>query len=648
MRHKQRIMAAMRGEMADVLPYVPRIDMWYNANSLAGSLPEKHRGRTQDEISRAEGWALHKVLPDLIDLRTPEDVIHRGIGVYATRHGVHRFRFPSDIDIRVNRKGDSTRIEYHTPVGIASTTTVFTDDLRRAGSTLPFITEPPIKRLEDFQPLAYIFEHLELIPHYDDFLAWQEGVGEDGFCCAFASLASSPMHHIQKDFLGPTEFYFFYHDHRKEMESLAEAVEHYYDQLLQICADSPAEGIFWGGNFDDMITYPPYFEKEIMPWIHKVADVLHERGKMLDCHCDGENLGLMDLIKDSGMDIAEAICPYPMTKVRIEQYYAMWSDTLTIFGGIPSNILLADLASEEEFEAYLDHLFQVITPGRRFIAGIADTTPPDAVFERLVRIGERVEQEARLPLEGGSVRPLSEADMEGAAARVSETKTLDMDTAFNPVQEDVFRGDDLGIEAHILALIDQSVSPQDILQKGLIAAMEIIGPKFKNGELFIPEVLLSSRAMNKGIAVLEPFMSDKEKEAAGKVLIGTVKGDLHDIGKNMVITMLRGVGFEIRDLGIDVPVERFIEHLDEYKPHIIGLSALLTTTMPEMKKVIDELKKRNKRDQVKVIVGGAPVNERYAREVGADGYAPDAASAVDLVKDLLATSAISALKEMAE
>ena len=640
MTHKERMIAAIRGNIADVLSYVPRIDMWYNANSLAGTLPEKHKGRTQDEISRAEGWALHKVLPDLLDLRSPDDVIHRGIGVYSTRHSVHRFRFPSNIGIKISRQGDSTHIEYHTPVGMVSTTTIFTDDLRKAGSTLPFVAEPAIKGIEDFNPLVYIFENLELFPHYDDFLEWQEGVGEDGYCCASASLASSPMHHIQKDFLDPTNFYFFYHDHQKEMEALAEALGHFYDKLLRICANSPADGIFWGGNFDEMITYPPFFEKEILPWIRKAADVLHGKGKILDCHCDGENLGLMDLIKESGMDIAEAICPHPMTKVRIEQYYEKWSDELTIFGGIPSNVLLADLASEEEFEGYLDHLFRAIAPGTRFIAGIADTTPPKAVFERLVRIGERMEREARLPLQAGALRPVSKEDMQSRAQRVSETRPLD--TLFSSVQEDVFHGDDSGIEAHVLELIEQGVNPGDILQKGLIAAMEIIGPKFKRGELFIPEVLLSSRAMNVGITALEPYMSDEDRKESGKILIGTVKGDLHDIGKNMVATMLRGVGFEVRDLGMDVALEKFIQEITEYKPHIVGLSALLTTTMPEMKRVIDTLKEQGTRNQIKVIIGGAPVNDKYASEIGADGYASDAPGAVELVQELMTHSASSA------
>ncbi len=639
MTHKQRMRLIIKGEQADQLPYVPRIDMWYNANSWAGTLPEKHKGRTQDEISRAEGWALHKVLADLLDPAGGGDVLHRGIGIYATRQAGYRYKFSSQVDVRVSQQGDSTRIEYHTPVGMVSTRTIFTGDLRKAGSTIAFLSEHAIKRVEDYRVLAYIFENLQLIPAFNDWLEWQAGVGEDGACSASITPAASPMHHIQREFLDPTNFYFHYHDHYKEMVSLAEAMKPYFDQLLRIAIDCPAELIFWGGNYDDMITYPPFFEKEILPWLQKTCEILHGQGKRVHSHCDGENLGLMDLIRNSGMDMAEAICPYPMTKVRIEEYYQKWSDQLTIFGGIPSNILLADLATDEEFEAYLDHLFKAIVPGTRFIVGIADTTPPKAVFDRLVRIGERVEKEGRLPLRAGAVRLISQAEPAGVGVLV-KTPTAG-DARFKKIMEVVFQGDEAAMPSHIQELIDQGLAAQDIIDHGLVAAMEIIGRKFKAGELFIPEVLLSARALNRGLAALEPYLSAGRRAASARVLIGTVKGDLHDIGKNLVATLWRGVGFDVVDLGIDVKVEDFLGAVRSYHPDILGLSALLTTTLPEMKRVIEELIKVGLREKVKVIIGGAPVNTKYAQAIGADGYAPDASEAVELVHQLLANKTTS-------
>jgi corrinoid protein of di/trimethylamine methyltransferase len=635
MTHRQRMLMAMRGEMPDILPYVPRIDLWYNANSVAGTLPKKHKGRTQDEISRAEGWALHKVVPEYLKVRKPEHSLHRAIGIYSLKELVFRCKFSSDVEIKVNREGDVTHVEYHTPVGMVSTATIYTEEMRKAGASITWVKERVIKKPEDYRVVGYIFENLELIPDFDDFIKWKNDIGEDGVAatrgCGLGG--ASPMHFIQKDFIDATEFYYHYHDHQKEMRALAGIIEDYFNQALKIIADSPGEAVLWGSNFDDMITYPSLFEKEMLPWIRKAADILGSKGKIVICHCDGENLGLMDLIRDSGMHVAEAVTPYPMTKVKIEEYYQRWSDKLTIWGGIPEVLLMEETATDEDLECYLDHLFKAVAPGRRFIVGIADTTPAHAVFDRLVRIGERVEKEGRLPLEGGGVRPISEAQLAEAAARV--IPQLVEDEVFKVIQDDVLKGNHIEIKIHAKEMLGKGVSAKDVLHRGMISAMEVISEQFKAGDVFIPEVLLSARAMNEALLVLEPYLASEKKEVRGRVLIGTVQGDMHDIGKNLVIAMLRGVGFEIKDMGVNVPTERIVEQVSEYKPDILGLSALLTTTMPQMRKVIDALKDRGFRERVKVIIGGAPVNEKFAKAIGADGYAPDAGEAVDLVKKLV-------------
>ena len=174
-----------------------------------------------------------------------------------------------------------------------------------------------------------------------------------------------------------------------------------------------------------------------------------------------------------------------------------------------------------------------------------------------------------------------------------------------------------------------------ILKEGLIPAMERLGVQFKNGEVYIPEVLVAARAMHAGMAVLKPILSTSTTTVMKKVIIGTVKGDLHDIGKNIVVMMLEGGGFEVIDLGINVPTEKFIEAIKTHQPHVVGMSALLTTTMNEMKMTIDAIEKAGLKDRVKTIVGGAPLTEKFAREIRADGYAPDAASAVDMVRSLI-------------
>ena len=183
--------------------------------------------------------------------------------------------------------------------------------------------------------------------------------------------------------------------------------------------------------------------------------------------------------------------------------------------------------------------------------------------------------------------------------------------------------------------LDAGEPAENILKEGLIPSMDRVGVMFKNGDIYIPEVLLAARAMHAGMAVLKPILSKSATVLSDKVIIGTVKGDLHDIGKNLVTMMLEGGGFEVVDLGIDVPATKFIEAIKQYQPQVVGMSALLTTTVMEMKTTIQAIWKAGLGNQVKTIVGGAPVTETLAEEMGADGYAPDAASAVDVVKLLI-------------
>ncbi|MHB0936968.1 MAG: corrinoid protein [Armatimonadota bacterium] len=182
--------------------------------------------------------------------------------------------------------------------------------------------------------------------------------------------------------------------------------------------------------------------------------------------------------------------------------------------------------------------------------------------------------------------------------------------------------------------IAEGIAPQTIVNDGLIAGMAVVGERFKKNEFYVPEVLIAARAMKECMLLLKPLMADAGVKPVGTVVIGTVKGDLHDIGKNLVAMMLQGNGFEVVDMGVDVAPEKFIDAIKESKAEVIALSALLTTTMPGMKQVIDALEAAGIRGDVKVMIGGAPVTQKFSDEIGADGYAPDAASAVDLAKTL--------------
>ncbi len=184
--------------------------------------------------------------------------------------------------------------------------------------------------------------------------------------------------------------------------------------------------------------------------------------------------------------------------------------------------------------------------------------------------------------------------------------------------------------------LEEGIPAQEILNKGLLDAMSVVGEKFKNNEVFVPEVLVAARAMNAGTALLKPYLSADSSASAGKACIGTVEGDLHDIGKNLVRMMLEGKGLEVIDLGVDVSPEKFVETVQNEGVQLVCCSALLTTTMPSIGKVVEALKAAGLRDSVKVMVGGAPVTPEYAESIGADAYTPDAASAANKAVELLA------------
>lgn len=210
-----------------------------------------------------------------------------------------------------------------------------------------------------------------------------------------------------------------------------------------------------------------------------------------------------------------------------------------------------------------------------------------------------------------------------------------MEAIVQEISEFLQKGRAKNVKALVQQALDEGVNPKEILNDGLLSGMMIVGEKFKNNQVFVPEVLVTARAMSAGISILEPKLVEVGNEPVGKAVIGTVKGDLHDIGKNLVIMMLKGAGFEIYDIGVDVDATAFADKAEEVGADIIGMSALLTTTMPNMQEVMDVLQERGIRDKYIVMIGGAPVNESFAEQIGADYYTPDAASCAEVAKQAM-------------
>ncbi|MFM8701635.1 MAG: corrinoid protein [Hyphomicrobiales bacterium] len=223
-----------------------------------------------------------------------------------------------------------------------------------------------------------------------------------------------------------------------------------------------------------------------------------------------------------------------------------------------------------------------------------------------------------------------------------DLNSLSDDELVEQMHDDLYDGLGDEIVEGVNILLERSWTPYDILTKALVEGMRIVGVDFRDGILFVPEVLMSANAMKAGMALLRPLLAETGAPKVGKMVIGTVKGDIHDIGKNLVCMMMEGAGFEVIDLGINNAVEKYLEAIEEHKPDIVGMSALLTTTMPYMKVVIDTLKEKGMRNDYLVLVGGAPLNEAFAEAIGADAYCRDAAVAVETAKALLSQRIIRA------
>jgi 5-methyltetrahydrofolate--homocysteine methyltransferase len=217
-----------------------------------------------------------------------------------------------------------------------------------------------------------------------------------------------------------------------------------------------------------------------------------------------------------------------------------------------------------------------------------------------------------------------------------DLSTLPDDELVEQMHDDLYNGLKEEVAEGTQILLDRGWGANKVLNEALVAGMTIVGIDFRDGILFVPEVLMSANAMKAGMALLKPLLSESDEPAAGKMVIGTVKGDIHDIGKNLVCMMMEGAGFEVIDLGINTPVEKYLEALEEHQPEILGMSALLTTTMPYMKVVIDTMKEKGIRDDYIILVGGAPLNQEFGEAVGADAYCRDAAVAADTAKQLVA------------
>ena len=391
MTHKQQMLAVLRGEPVSRIPWVPRLDLWYEANRRAGTLPSEYRGASLIEIVDDLDWGYHAVVPLFKDLRSPADDVHRPLGIYNL-HGMPYKTVLEGVTYQSREQGDKTIVEYQTPLGSLSTVTVYDEAMRRAGISITHVEKHAFSGPEDYGLLGYLFEHARVEPNYEGYAAFSQNIGERGFATAFLSLAASPMHLVQRELMPLDRFFFEMNDRPKEINALAVKIGGYWEQVLRVSANCPAEVFFLGANYDAAVQYPPFFRDHIRPALADFAEMLHAKGKYLLTHTDGENRGLLEHYLDSHFDIADSICPNPMTKLTMGEVRQAFDGRISIMGGIPSIALLEQSMHDDQFEEFLDDFFDQIGKGDHLILGISDTTPPGADFERLKRVAQRIKQ----------------------------------------------------------------------------------------------------------------------------------------------------------------------------------------------------------------------------------------------------------------
>ena len=389
MTERERILTAIRGEIPDRLPWVPRLEFWYRARLRDGAMPHELRGLSLPEVAARLGVGYYASVPDFTQTSEEADMLDRGLGVFNLPVLPYRVLL-EDVERRVTRSGGETTTEYRTPAGNLRVAEVLTEEMLDAGASISYITAHAIRQPRDFETAAWIFTHLKVEPRLGGYESRQREVGDRGVAVAYVIGTACPIHHIMKELMPVEQFFYAQQDCPGKIELLAEAMEPYYSRMKQIASECPAEVVLLGGNYDDSITHPLFFETYILPALRDYSEVLHAKGKYLMTHTDGENRRLLPLYLRAGFDIADSVCPAPMTRMSIDEIRAALEDRVTIWGGIPSVLLCPHSAGDAQFRRWIDDLIERYGHQSRFVLGVSDMVTADAAWERLAYISRKV------------------------------------------------------------------------------------------------------------------------------------------------------------------------------------------------------------------------------------------------------------------
>lgn len=392
--HRERMLATIRGQPTDQIPWAPRMDLWYIAQRARATLPKKFAGLDIVGIAEVLDVGCRAVSADFT-IPGSHDVSLLGLGL--DNHPDYPFRIQlRDLPFEISDDGENLRILIRAPAGEVFTHLYRDVEMLRNGISLPFVKAYAINSSEDFEAVAQVFDHLEVIPTPEAYAAFQQRVGEHGLAVAHGPRGASPMHLILHDLVAAQQFFYLYADGREALRRLAARIEPLFEAMLEALVMCDAEMVFWGGNYDQDVTWPAFFEAEIAPWLKKASDRLHAAGKFVLTHTDGENRALLRLYPACEFDVAESVCPYPMTRCTLAEIRKGMGSRITVWGGIPSVALLADSMGDRAFQDYLDELFGALGAGDHLILGVSDNVPPDADLARLEQIKRRVESFGRV------------------------------------------------------------------------------------------------------------------------------------------------------------------------------------------------------------------------------------------------------------
>ncbi len=395
MNYKERIFAGLTGGASDELPICPRLDLWYNANKRNGTLPREYKDATLFQIIEDLDIGYNTTIPNFMDKENPLDEAYRALGLFQCNDIFYSLTF--DMDVRTRSEGGEFTTEYHTPHGIITTRSLYNEKMAQDGITISHVSEKAFKSSSDYDALCYIFDSAVVTPRYERVARMAEASGERGVPIGWITSTASPMHYVQKQLMGFEQFFFEMFDHEEELNKLTAAIGGMEDKIFDVMLNAPLDVYRMGGNYDSMMQNPPFFKDYITPNFKERARKLHEKGKILTSHTDGENEGLLGEYMDCEIDMAESLCPAPMTNLSVREVREFFGDKIGIWGGIPSLMMLPGSYSEKEYDAYLGEFFDSIGDGSHFIISIADTVPPDADFDRIKKLIRRAKDFGPVP-----------------------------------------------------------------------------------------------------------------------------------------------------------------------------------------------------------------------------------------------------------